>query len=152
MGHAYYEQIEIGSVVENGGRTITETDLVLITSLTGMIDPVHLDHEEMKKSRFGERLVPGVFTMGVALGLIHAVRQGRTVGLVEISKLKFPNPVIPGDTITARSEITAKRESRSNPEVGLVHLHDTGRNQRGECVLELDRIVMYKRQPATAEQ
>jgi acyl dehydratase len=54
--------------------------------------------------------------------------------------------VFEGDTVWAESEILEKRESRSNPSVGIVSMRCRGINQRGEVVIAFRRTFMvYKR-------
>src|ERR1035438_2948050 len=45
-------------------RTVTETDNLLITTLTHNVQPLHLDAEAAAASEFGRILVNGVFTFG----------------------------------------------------------------------------------------
>jgi acyl dehydratase len=60
--------------------------------------------------------------------------------------IKLPKPVYEGDTLWAESEILDKRESRSNPHVGIVSMRSRGINQRHEVVIEFKRTFMvYKR-------
>ena len=44
--------------------------------------------------------------------------------------IKLPKPVFVGDTLWAESEITDKRESKSNASVGIVSMRCRGINQR----------------------
>jgi acyl dehydratase len=67
--------------------------------------------------------------------------------------ITLPNPVFAGDTLWAESEILAKRESRSNPSVGIVTMRCRGINQRREVVIEYRRTFMlYKRDAPEAER
>jgi acyl dehydratase len=56
-----------------------------------------------------------------------------------------------GDTLWAETEVLAVRESRSNPDVGIVSIRSRGINQRHEVVIEYRRAFMaYKRTAAAA--
>ena len=60
--------------------------------------------------------------------------------------IKLPKPVFVGDTLWSESEITDKRESKSNPNVGIFSMRSRGVNQRREVVIEYKRTFMvYKR-------
>ena len=62
------------------------------------------------------------------------------------SDITLPRPVYAGDTLWAESEILETRESRSNPNVGIVSMRCRGINQRREVVIEFKRTFMvYKR-------
>jgi Acyl dehydratase len=66
--------------------------------------------------------------------------------------IELPNPVFAGDTLWAESEILAIRESRSDPDVGIVSLRTRGINQRGETVIEFKRSFMAYRRDAPQAQ
>jgi itaconyl-CoA hydratase len=59
--------------------------------------------------------------------------------------IELPNPVFVGDTLWAESEILKLRESRSNPDVGVVSLRTRGISQRGETVIQFKRSFMAYR-------
>ena len=60
-------------------------------------------------------------------------------------EVRLPNPVFEGDTIYSRSEVLAKRESKSRPNVGIVTVKTTGFNQDGTVVIEFKRTFMVYR-------
>jgi len=63
--------------------------------------------------------------------------------------VRFLEPVYPGDTLTAATEIIGLREN-SNKESGVVYVRSTGHNQRGEAVLTFARWVMVRKRDRTA--
>ncbi len=143
----YFEDLNIGDRIVCGSRTVTETDLILFSSLVHLYDDIHLNEEHMKGTSFGRRLIPGPYTMSLTLGIIGIGGcLSKAIALLEIDALKFPAPVFCGDTITAASEVMEKRES-SKPDRGVVKLKETSINQRGELVLEMYRVVLYQRRP-----
>jgi acyl dehydratase len=61
-------------------------------------------------------------------------------------EVRLPLPVFEGDTIYSQSEVLAKRESQSRPNVGIVTVKTTGYNQEGQVVITFKRTIMvYKR-------
>jgi acyl dehydratase len=73
------------------------------------------------------------------------------VANLEWTDIKLPNPVFVGDTLWAESEILDKRESRSQPTVGIVAMRSRGINQHGQVVLEFKRTFsVYKREASEA--
>jgi len=61
-------------------------------------------------------------------------------------EIRLPHPVFEGDTIYSQSEVIAKRESGSRPNVGIVTVKTTGYNQNGKIVITFKRTIMvYKR-------
>jgi acyl dehydratase len=47
-----------------------------------------------------------------------------------------------GDTLYVESEVTNKRESKSNPNAGIVQIKHIGRNQNNVVVIEFSRTVL----------
>lgn len=150
MSGKYYEDLVKGQVIDHPqGRTITETDNTLFCALTMNPQPLHLNKDFASKTRFGKRLVNGILTMGLAVGLtVGDLTEGTIVANISYEHVKHPNPVYHGDTIYVESEVLSKRESKSRPDVGIVRLKQTGRNQDGTIVIELERTVMFLKRNA----
>jgi acyl dehydratase len=150
MPGRYFEDLEAGQRIQHPrGRTITEMDNVLFCSLTMNTQPLHLDAAYAGQTQFGRRLVNGVFTMGLVVGLsVPDLTEGTIVANLGYDKVVHPNPVFHGDTITAESEVLEKRASASKPDRGIVRIRQTGRKQDGTIVVELERTVMFLKRPA----
>ena len=70
MPGKYYDDLEIGMQFEHPqGRTITEMDNVLFSSLTMNSQALHINEDFAAKTQFGQRIVNGIFTMGLVVGL-----------------------------------------------------------------------------------
>jgi acyl dehydratase len=145
MPGKYFEDLEVGQIIKHHlGRTVTEMDNVLFCALTMNTQPLHLDAEFSKSTEFGRQLVNGVFTLGLVVGLsVPELTEGTIVANLGYDKVVHPHPVFHGDTLTAESEVLEKRESRSKPDRGIVRIKQTGRNQAGTIVVELERTVMF---------
>lgn len=152
MAGLYFEEFEIGRVFEHApSRTVTETDNLLFSTLTMNPQPLHIDAEFASQSHFGERLVNSLFTLGLLVGLsVQDTTLGTTVGNLGFEKIEFPKPVFLGDTLTAITEVMAKRESKSNPGWGIVTFEHRARNQRNEIVASCSRAAMMLRQSERA--
>ncbi len=130
------------------GRTVTETDNLLFTTLTLNLQPLHLDAEFARKAEFGQRLVNSIFTLGLAVGLSVAdLTLGTTVGNLGFEKVEFPRPVFIGDTLYSESEVVDIRPSKSRPQWGIVTFEHRARNQRDEIVMRCRRAAMMLRKP-----
>jgi acyl dehydratase len=136
MAGKYFEELEVGAVFHHQpGRTVTETDNLLFSTMSMNPQPLHVDAEFARNSQFGQILVNSMFTLATIIGLSVAdTTLGTTVGNLGFDETRFPNPVFLGDTITAVTEVKAKRESKSRPEWGIVTFEHRGVNQRGEIV------------------
>jgi acyl dehydratase len=103
------------------GRTITEADNVLFTTLTMNTQALHLDAafaEELPP--FHQRLVNSMFTLSTLVGLsVAQLTQGTIVANLGFSEVAFPRPLFHGDTMYAETVVTDKRESRSRAGEGI---------------------------------
>ena len=149
MSGKYYEDLEVGAVFKHSmGRTVTEMDNVLFSTLTMNPQALHLNEDFASKTSFGQRIVNGIFTMGLVVGLSVAdLTDGTIVGNLGYEKVLHPHPVYHGDTIYAETEVLEKRESKSKPDRGIIRLKQIGRNQNGVVVIELERTVLFLKRP-----
>ena len=128
--------------------TVTDTDNVLISTLTHNPQPMHLDHEAAAKSEFGKPLVNSVFTFGLMIGVsVNDTTLGTLVANLGYDKLVFPNPVFAGDTLRSETECTEVRESKSRPSAGIVTWAHRSFNQRDELVCECTRTALLLKKP-----
>lgn len=141
----YFQELNVGErVVHDRRRTVTEMDNVLFCSLTMNDQPLHIDAEFAKQTQFGQRVVNGIFVLGLVVGLsVSGLSEGTIVANLAFDRVLQPNPVFHGDTISCETEILEKRESKSKPDRGIVRLKHTGRKQDGTIVCECERTVMF---------
>lgn len=149
MPGQYFEELQLGtSFTHQPSRTVTETDNLLFTTMSMNPQPLHLDIEFAKQSQFGQILVNSMFTLALVVGLsVGETTLGTTVGNLGFEEVRFPNPVFIGDTITASSVVTDRRESQSRPTWGIVTFEHVGTNQRGEVVVTCLRKAMMLKRP-----
>jgi acyl dehydratase len=147
MAGKYFEELNLGDkFTHQPGRTVTETDNLLFTTLTMNVQPLHLDAEFAKGMEFGQRLVNSIFTLGLAVGLsVGDTTLGTTVGNLGFEKVEFPKPVFIGDTLYAETEVVEKRESRSRPQWGIITFEHRAKNQRDEVVMRCRRGAMMRK-------
>lgn len=149
MPGKFYEEFEVGQRIQHAtGRTVTEMDNVLFCALTMNPQPLHLNEEFAARTQFGKRIVNGLYTMGLVVGLTVAeLSEGTIVANLSYEKVVHPNPVFHGDTISVETEVLEKRESRSNPDRGLVRFRHIGRKQDGTVVIEVERTALFLKRP-----
>jgi acyl dehydratase len=143
----FFEDFEIGDVYEHPlGRTITTADNVWFTLLTLNTAPIHFDHNYAGHTEFGAPLVNSCLTLALVTGQSVSDVSQNVLANLGWDDVRLPNPVFEGDTLYSRSEVVAKRESKSKPTVGIVTVRTTGLNQDGKEVISFLRTVMvYKR-------
>ena len=143
----FYEDLDVGDVFPSRfGRTVTEYDNILFTALTHNTNSIHFDQPHAERTQFGQILVNSTFTLALITGMTVPDTSENAAANLAWSDITLPNPVFAGDTLWAESEILEKRESKSNPDVGIVTMRCRGINQRREVVVEYRRTFMvYKR-------
>ena len=149
----YYEDLDIGDVFRSRfGRTVSEYDNILFTSLTHNTNSIHFDAVHAERTQFGQILVNSTFTLALITGMTVPDTSENAAANLAWTEITLPRPVFVGDTLWAESEILDKRESKSNPDVGIVTMRCRGINQRREVVIEYRRsFMLYKRGASQSE-
>lgn len=149
MPGRYYDDLEVGEIIRHSqGRTITEADNVLFCALTMNTQPLHINEDFASRTEFGRRIVNGIFTLGLVVGLsVPELTEGTIVANLGYERILHPNPVFHGDTIYVETEVLDKRPSKSRVDVGIVRLKHQGRKPDGTLVCELERSVMFLKRP-----
>lgn len=149
----YFEEFEEGAVyLHRPGRTITEADNVLFTTLTMNTQSLHLDAAWSADTEFGERLVNSMLTLSTLVGLsVSQLTMGTIVANLGFSEVSFPAPVRIGDTLYAETRIAGTRASASRPGQGVVTFEHTMRNQHDAVVALATRATLMRCAPGREE-
>ena len=132
-------------------KTITETDIVLFSGLSGDFDPIHTNEEYAKASAFGRRIAHGGLVMGLlsttaSMMSRRSVERGSKAVSVSLGydKIRFIRPVFINDTLTARYivEEIDPQAARSRSRVEIV-------NQSGELCLVGTHVMKWVAQDET---
>lgn len=142
----YFEEFVVGATYRHRpGRTLTEADNVLFSTLTMNGQSLHVDAAWSATGPFGERLVNSMLTLSTLVGLSVAQLTEQTiVANLGFTDIAFPTPMHHGDTLYAETLVTAKRLSSSRPGEGIVTLVHTGRNQDGVVVATATRSTLVQ--------
>ncbi|TLF75387.1 MaoC family dehydratase [Nocardia cyriacigeorgica] len=149
----WFEEFETDVVYEHRpGRTITEADNVLFTTLTMNTQALHLDAAFSEtQPPFNQRLVNSMFTLSTLVGLsVAQLTQGTLVANLGFGDIAFPKPLFHGDTLYAETVVTEKRASKSRPGEGIVSFAHTARNQHGDVVATATRKTLVRMRPESA--
>jgi acyl dehydratase len=152
MPGRYYEDFDVGeTIAHDKRRTISESDNQRFCDLTMNQQPLHLDADFAADTQFGERLVNGLYTMSLAVGLsIPETTDGTIVANLSYDDVEHPAPVFHGDTIRVQSTVADKRET-SDGERGVVTMGvEAFRVEDGEdtLVCSFDRTVLAEKRPS----
>jgi acyl dehydratase len=148
----YFEEFTVGQRFEHVvRRTVTETDNLLFSALTMNPAALHLDAEYARTTPFGERIVNSVFTLGLLTGLsVYDTTYGTTLGNLGWEEVRFPRPVLIGDTLRAATSVISTRASQSRPDAGIVVFEHRAFNQRDELICAATRDSLMRRRPAAS--
>ena len=149
MPGKYFDELTVGDVIRHTlGRTITEADNVLFCAITMNTQPLHLNEDYAQKTEFGHRLVNGIMTLAMAVGIsVQELTEGTLVANLGYDRVRQPHPMFHGDTLYVESEVVELRDSRSRPGQGIARFRHVGRNQDGVVVLEFERTALMLKRP-----
>lgn len=149
MPGRFFDEWTVGDRIDHAvTRTVTETDNLLISTLTHNPQPLHLDREAAAQSEFGQPIVNSIFTFGLMIGVgVSDTTFGTLVANLGYDKLVFPKPVFIGDTLRSESECIAVRESKSRANAGIVTWAHRSFNQRDKLVCQCERSALILKTP-----
>jgi acyl dehydratase len=150
MAGRFFDAWQVGDrIVHDLRRTVTETDNLLISTLTHNPQPLHLDAEAAGASEFGRILVNGTFTFALLVGIsVGDTTLGTLIANLGYDEVRMPKPVFIGDTLRAETEVVELRPSKSRPGQGIVTFRHVMLNQRDEIVCTTLRSALLRSTPA----
>jgi len=139
----YFEEFELNEQRKTGGRTVTETDIVIHAGQSGDFFPHHMDEEWCKTQPFKKRIAHGTLIFTIAVGLTAAVinEVSMTYGY---DRLRFIKPVFIGDTIRATVTISDKKDHKK-PGHGVVTELVEVFNQHQELVMVCEHLLLVQK-------
>jgi acyl dehydratase len=146
----YFEDLAIGEIAESSGVVVDREEML---DFARRYDPqyFHTDPTEAQRSIFGEVIASGIYT--AALWRRQDALIGGDIAWVcgiAWEDVRWPEAVRAGDTLRARAECLAKRESNSQPTRGVVEMRYTLVNQRDAVVFTCRSINLVERRPPSA--
>ena len=117
-------------------REVTDEMIRKFAEVSGDYNPIHLDEEFAKTTRFGQRIAHGMLSGAfISAVLGNEFKERKIVYLSQT--MKFTAPVFLGDTVTATATVSNIREDR-----GIVTLETVCTNQNGETLVKGEAAVM----------
>lgn len=134
FGGYYFEELEIGQTIEFS-KEISKEDVAMFAKASGDHNPIHLDEEYAKTTRFGGCIAHGILTAGVISAAVGTTMPGP--GSIYVSQtLQFRRPVKVGATVTIKVTITALDEAKKFATMSTDALVD------GKLVLTGEAVAM----------
>jgi len=142
----WFEDLTVGQVLRSPRGITLDRDAMIAFARAYDPQPAHLGEETARDSQFGLFCASGWQTGSVSMRLIAETlpiaRGGMGAG---IDKLRWPRPVLAGDTLRVEMEILEARPSASRPGSGVVTHRTTTLNQRNEPVQVFTSTVLMPR-------
>jgi acyl dehydratase len=155
----YFEDFEVGQVIELGSQRVDEAEMVAFAREYDP-QPFHLDPEKGKVSLFGGLAASGWYTGSLMMRMLvdSVLNNSVSLGSPGVDELRWPRPVFANDILSARMTILEARQSASRPNMGIIRHRCEVLNQQGAVVMSMvainffgrrpDRVVEPDRQPA----
>ena len=141
----YYEDFEVGAKLKHDrGTTVGEVESQLLTKLVMNTADVHFNEHRAQNSPFGQRLVFGLVTGTICIGLTTQDTAENALAELSLDKMRFTAPVYLGDTLYAYTEVIGKTDS-GREDAGIVEFRHWGVKQDETVVFECERRVLIKR-------
>jgi 3-hydroxybutyryl-CoA dehydratase len=141
----WYDETKVGDSFSDS-LTVTETHLVMAAGMFGDFNPLHVNEEFSKKSRFGGRILHGPFTSALVSSPVGMYFAGTAIAYLEHA-CRFTAPVRPGDTLTTQWTITARLD-KPRHKGGIAVMKGICTNQRGETTVEADGKILVAARPS----
>jgi len=143
----YFEDFNVGDRYRHArGTTVGEVENQLLTKLVMNTAQAHFNEDFAKKTPFEQRIVFGLVTGSIIIGLATQDTAENAIAELALHKMRFTAPVHHGDTLYAYTEVLDKNDSETNA-AGIVRFKHWGVNQDATVVFETERTVLIKRRP-----
>lgn len=141
----HFEDFEEGEEFISVGRTVTESDFVMHSALSGDWTELHTNKEYAEDQQFGERIAHGPMTFVQATGFVYrtGIVERTALAFLGMNYMDLPNPVHIGDTLQLEMVVSEKKDI-SRDDAGLVVLDTEMENQDGTVVFQGDMKFLIK--------
>jgi 3-hydroxybutyryl-CoA dehydratase len=138
IGRAFNE-LKIGDKFSES-ITITEAHIVKAAGLFRDFNALHTNEPNMRKSRFGKRILHGALTFSLMVGVYSNIFHDTDISTVEAS-IKFTAPIYINDTIHMEWEVKGL-EGKPKIDGGLVDLSGEVKNQEGTIAATTEARIL----------
>ena len=140
----FFSEFKVGEEFKTARRTITETDVVLFSGLSGDYNPLHTDKVFAEQTPFGQRIAHGMLVTSISTGLANAlgVFEGTTIALLQQS-FSYKDPTFLGDTIHLILRVANVKPSSKGGK-GVVTFESEIIKQDGTIVNKGEWVVLFR--------
>ncbi len=144
----YLEDFLAGQVIHLGGFSVTREEIIAFARQFDP-QPFHVDEDAATKSIFGGLIASGWHTCALLMRCMvdGLLSRSASLGSPGIDQIRWLLPVRPGDALSVRGTVREVKPSSSKPDRGVVRTDYEVVNQKGERVMTMQGIGMFKRRP-----
>jgi acyl dehydratase len=148
----YFEDFAPGTIGRSRSLSVSREDIVAFASRYDAQE-FHIDPEAAKASFVGRLIGSGWHSCSLMMRLMAEdfMLDAASMGAPGVEEVKWLRPLLPGDSVGIRYEVTESKPSRSRPQMGLARFRLELLNQRDEPVLEQTNWVMFGRRGSGIE-
>ena len=101
--------MNVGTELRSITRLVEQGDISAYAEASGDFNPIHIDEEFARGTRFGGTIAHGMMIAAMLSELMAAEFASDWTNTGQL-KIRFRSPVKPGDTVTAHGEVSRVRE------------------------------------------
>ena len=145
----YLEDLKLGDTFATGAQAVTAEEII---AFGRQFDPqaFHTDVVAARDTPFGELVASGWHTAAVTMRLMVDSTLGEGGGVIGqgVDELRWPRPMLPGDTLRVEMRVAEINPELSRTGRGRIKLHCRTLNQDGGVVQEMTaRLLVPRRFP-----
>ena len=146
------KNLPLGQVFECGGRTISEGEFAILTSLTWTTGQTHTNREYMAATPFGERMLAGGIILPImggqasTAGVYKKIREeykANIIALLGYDDTRFKEPLLPGDTMYVTVEVVDAKPTRT-PNRGILRVRSTATKNQGRVIAVATSVYLFE--------
>ena len=138
----FFEDFQVGESFDLGAMQRFTEESIIAFAQEYDPQPFHLDPVAARSLIFGWLVASGWQTVAGYMRLMvdRVLSRTPSMGSPGVEEVRWPEPVRPGDVISAGLTVVAVRPSLSRPEMGIVRWKGEARNQAGVIVLSMSWV------------
>ena len=145
----YFEDIKLHQMHRSRGYRLKEKEIIDYAKKWDP-QPFHIDPEFAKNTKFGGLVASGAHLLAICFKLVSEREpQMAIIAGLGWEKVQFLTPARPGDVLIFEEEVVWKRESKSDPNAGIIHSTARLLNQRGEAVFTIEGTGLIQKRTTT---
>ncbi len=147
MPVTYFEDFVLHQKRSGGEYKVTKKEIIEYAKKWDP-QPYHIDEKQAATTIHGGVIASAAHTLAISFLLRHQIESDiADIAGLELSEMRVPNPVRPGDILSITIEYVERRESRKKADRGIVTRVITVTNQKEEIVCQYRDTFLMQRRP-----